>query len=173
MNPKLVGDGFCHDETNNLHCAFDGGDCCGSCINKNYCLSCECFIGDNNAAPENNPLVGDGNCQDELNNEICNYDGGDCCGTCVITDYCKKCECLARDSGNSISLQYVGNGICNDGTNKEECNFDGGDCCLSCVNTEYCFECICHNGPIIGKLDVSCKSNLHKTMIFFKKISVQ
>ena len=149
MNPKLVGDGFCHDETNIRHCAFDGGDCCGSCIIKNHCLNCECLVGENDAAPENNPLVGDGKCQDELNNENCNYDGGDCCGTCVITDYCKECQCFAGNSGNGLSLLYIDNGICNDETNKQECNYDGGDCCLSCINTEYCSECKCHGGIII------------------------
>ena len=164
MNPNLVGDGFCNDEINNLHCAFDGGDCCGTCINKNYCLNCDCLAGENDAAPGNNHLVGDGKCQDELNNENCNYDGGDCCGTCVITEYCFDCLCLASDSGNSTH-QYIGNGVCNDETNKLECNFDGGDCCLSCTNKEYCTECKCHDGTINGTLDVSCKSNLHKTMI--------
>ena len=26
----MVGDGYCNSETNNLHCAFDWGDCCYS-----------------------------------------------------------------------------------------------------------------------------------------------
>ena len=30
--PELVGDGYCNDEANNLHCDFDGGDCCYSCV---------------------------------------------------------------------------------------------------------------------------------------------
>ena len=29
-----IGDGFCHDYNNNYHCSFDGGDCCGPCVNK-------------------------------------------------------------------------------------------------------------------------------------------
>ena len=160
MHPNLVGDGFCNDEINNLHCAFDGGDCCGSCINRNYCSNCECVVGKNDAEPENNPLVGNGYCQDEINNENCNYDGGDCCGECVITDYCKDCQCLAGDSGNGISDWFINNGVCNDETNKLECNFDNGDCCLSCINIEYCSECKCHNGTII-----ECKKSkphLHK-----------
>ena len=48
------------------------------------------------------PKVGDGFCNDETNNLECNYDGGDCCGSCVNTEYCAECTCLAGDSGNGI-----------------------------------------------------------------------
>ena len=41
----LVGDGYCNDETNNLDCSFDGGDCCGPCINNEFCSECQCHIG--------------------------------------------------------------------------------------------------------------------------------
>ena len=37
---------------------------------------------------------GDGYCDDENNNADCNYDGGDCCGNNVNTDYCTQCQCL-------------------------------------------------------------------------------
>jgi len=37
---------------------------------------------------------GDNWCDDENNNEGCEWDGGDCCGANVRTKYCKKCECL-------------------------------------------------------------------------------
>ena len=41
-----------------------------------------------------NPLwIGDGFCDDIINNLICNYDGGDCCGPTVNTVYCILCEC--------------------------------------------------------------------------------
>ena len=33
----FVGDGFCNAETNNAVCNFDGGDCCGTCVNKKHC----------------------------------------------------------------------------------------------------------------------------------------
>jgi hypothetical protein len=33
----------------------------------------------------NNALVGDGYCQDLTNTAECNFDGGDCCGSCKIT----------------------------------------------------------------------------------------
>ena len=35
----LVGDGFCNEETNNEICNFDGGDCCGDCVNKDHCTN--------------------------------------------------------------------------------------------------------------------------------------
>ena len=37
---------------------------------------------------------GDGLCDDFNNNPGCDFDGGDCCGDDVVTDYCAKCECL-------------------------------------------------------------------------------
>ena len=45
---------------------------------------------------------GDGIC-DDLNNIFeCNFDGGDCCGSNVITDYCSDCLCLSttNSTGN-------------------------------------------------------------------------
>ena len=37
---------------------------------------------------------GDGACDDENNNAGCNFDGGDCCGRNVNTDFCTVCQCL-------------------------------------------------------------------------------
>ena len=39
-------------------------------------------------------FIGDGFCDDENNNEECNWDGGDCCGDNINTDYCSVCACL-------------------------------------------------------------------------------
>ena len=39
-------------------------------------------------------MIGDGFCQDLANNEVCEWDGGDCCGNNVNSDYCNDCECL-------------------------------------------------------------------------------
>ena len=126
-------------------CAFDGGDCCGSCILTEYCTECECYHDINsNGIP--NALVANGFCNDETNNLECNYDGGDCCG-CVLTDYCSDCQCLG---GGAPSNSNVGNGICNDEINNEDCNYDGGDCCLwPSLNTEQCLECICSTEGVI------------------------
>ena len=38
--------------------------------------------------------VADGYCDDNNNNMGCNYDGGDCCGPDVNTDYCQECICI-------------------------------------------------------------------------------
>ena len=38
-------------------------------------------------------LVGNGYCNDEANDAGCNYDGGDCCGTCANTESCLTCLC--------------------------------------------------------------------------------
>ena len=37
---------------------------------------------------------GDNSCDDENNNESCDWDGGDCCGDYVGTWFCSACECL-------------------------------------------------------------------------------
>ena len=89
--PKLIGDGFCHDYNNNRHCSFDGGDCCGPCVNRELCSECKCKTGNTNKIT--NARVGNGFCNDETNDEDCNFDGGDCCGTCVNSKYCSECEC--------------------------------------------------------------------------------
>ena len=42
-NTHWIGDGFCDDETNNVGCNFDGGDCCVTNVNTNYCTECTCY----------------------------------------------------------------------------------------------------------------------------------
>ena len=37
--------------------------------------------------------IGNGWCDDVTNTEECNYDGGDCCGPNVNTDFCSECIC--------------------------------------------------------------------------------
>ena len=37
---------------------------------------------------------GDTWCDDENNNENCDWDGGDCCGSDVKETYCSICACL-------------------------------------------------------------------------------
>ena len=83
----LVGDGYCNDETNNDECKFDGGDCCGTCVNKHRCADCLCFSSvTGNGVP--NALVGNGICNNETNNKDCNYDGFDCCGLDIDQNFC-------------------------------------------------------------------------------------
>ena len=74
-------------------------------------------------------MVGDGMCNDETNNQECYYDGGDCCGSCIITDFCVNCTCIGVGSNNpEVMNPLIGDGICHDEFNTETCNFDGGDC---------------------------------------------
>ena len=38
----MVGNGYCNDETNNVDCNYDGGDCCLSSPNTDSCSDCVC-----------------------------------------------------------------------------------------------------------------------------------
>ena len=40
---NVKGDGDCDDYNNNEKCQWDGGDCCGANVKKNYCDKCECL----------------------------------------------------------------------------------------------------------------------------------
>ena len=94
-------------------------------------------------------LIGNGFCNDEANNAGCNFDNGDCCGTCVNVDYCLVCECLSIESGDGISNPLVANGICNDETNTINCGFDGFDCCQLDITQDHCSECSCHTSKYL------------------------
>ena len=163
QHPLLIGDGYCHDYNNNYHCAFDGGDCCGPCVNKEFCTQCECKTGETNII--SNKIVGNGFCNDETNIEACNYDDGDCCGPCVNPKYCDKCECTGQNSG-IIMNAFLDNGHCEDDLNHEDCMFDGLDCCGFDSNndgdynnyyigdfppgdTKICTECLCKGKHIL------------------------
>ena len=143
----LIGNGYCNDETNDAENNYDGGDCCGYNVNKEYCIVCECHI-EGTCLARAHPLVRDRYCNDETNIAVCGYDGGDCCGSCVIKKYCSECACL---SGASNALHYYNrllvNGFCNDETltNNLECTYDGGDCCLLNLDT----DSNCHGGGVI------------------------
>ena len=101
--------------------------------------------------------IGNHFCQDILNNPNCNFDGGDCCGANVNTDFCFECFCY--DSCDTIDYPYFiddgsefgaivynfGDGYCDDESNTEGCLFDLGDCCGPNVNVDFCTECICYD----------------------------
>ena len=114
-----MGDGYCNDESNTFECNYDGGDCCGPCVNTNFCKECLCL------------------------SNITNYNIN--CGN-YFTDSCAKCanfscgwpDCTRVNSEcvpTVLSNPLVGNGVCNDETNTKECNFDGGDCCSNDCET--------------------------------------
>ena len=69
-------------------CYYDGGDCCLSKVNTRDCTECICkqdmqkqiSYEDLGCDQE---LLADGFCDDDMNNMMCNYDGGDCCAHVV------------------------------------------------------------------------------------------
>ena len=139
----LIGDGYCHDQLNNIECSFDAGDCCGRCVITEYCSVCECIAEDNNQNTIN-PLIGNGICNDETNKEECLYDDGDCCGPMINSEYCTQCTCYHKEMCDSGSHYLVGNHFCNDETNNMNCSYDGGDCCSLSINYDYCSNCTCY-----------------------------
>jgi len=94
------GDGFCDDGNNNCGCGWDGGDCCNSDSNFDYCSDCTCL--DPTKQPDgtcvgacwNFVFAGDGFCDDSNNVCACDWDGGDCCIETIISTYCEDCACL-------------------------------------------------------------------------------
>ena len=142
---ELILDGFCHDETNNENCNYDGGDCCGYNITTDYCSDCKCY--DNEACfAGTHPFVGDGFCNDDTNIADCNYDGGDCCRYDVNTDFCSDCKCYVNETCVAGTHPLVGDGFCHDETNNANCNYDDGDCCGDCVLNNQCTHCACLGG---------------------------
>ena len=41
-NTLWLSDGFCDDANNIEECNYDGGDCCGINVQKNFCVNCSC-----------------------------------------------------------------------------------------------------------------------------------
>ena len=90
-------------------------------------------------------LKGDGFCDDEINNEFCNYDGGDCCDQNLDRSMCTDCFChieyfqtteylncpqVNHNANGEYSFAYHGDGHCDEEFNNYEKFFDAGDCCL-------------------------------------------
>ena len=64
-------------------------------FNDNYILITDCmgFV----------QYIGDGYCDDENNNEMCEFDQGDCCLEEVKTDFCTDCICYEGNSTMSTT----------------------------------------------------------------------
>ena len=89
---------------------------------------------------------GDNFCDDDNNNCGCAYDGGDCCGANVKTNYCSKCECLDPNgecTGSCGSPHWAKDSWCDDENNNCGCGWDGGACCGDNVKKTYCKTCAC------------------------------
>ena len=86
--------------------------------------------------------LGDRFCDDENNNDCCNYDEGDCCDSTNNNPdkylYCGICydresnKCLKElYQGKEVpkcQYQFIGDRFCNVVNNKAYCYYDGGDC---------------------------------------------
>ena len=92
----MIGDGICDDENNMLDCFYDRGDCCLDAIATFRCLNCTCYQQETCAAGYFPKAVGDGVCNDELNNPHCHYDGLDCCRYPVNKTLCSNCACHGK-----------------------------------------------------------------------------
>lgn len=173
-----VGNKVCDDFANIEECQYDGGklallfttvqdklisgDCCGKDSDYSFCNDCKCKtldVGESLVAMKEyvesrcpvNYLksIGDLFCHDELNNEDCNFDGGDCCLTNKAINVCNDCECLQNETAQNIT-QFIkpcpyeakNDGFCNDVLNIPECNYDDGDCCGD-TDLSRCTECTC------------------------------
>ena len=63
----------------------------------------------------NSSRIGNGYCDDENNNDECNFDGGDCCLTSPNTDYCSECTCHHKATcAAGVTHGLVGDAFCND-----------------------------------------------------------
>ena len=92
------------------------------------------------------PHVGNGYCNDEYNNEECDWDGGDCCGDNVVcsNNGNTACECFQPSfEPKQCNYEKMADGICNDESNTEECKWDMGDCCGDDVDITKCSTCEC------------------------------
>ena len=88
--------------------------------------------------------IGDGECDDKNNKEVCDWDGGDCCGNNVNINDCHICECHEPYfEVKQCKYEQISDGICNDVNNNEECKWDGGDCCGDDVVMTECLACEC------------------------------
>ena len=125
--PNLTMDGYCHDETNIPECNFDWGDCCGECVNIEFCTNCTC-IGNSIGKKVPNPAIGNGICNDYLNNKMCDFDHGDCCLSNVITEKCSDCTCHHSETCKAGHHPLAGDGTCHKVLNTTDCKYDGYDC---------------------------------------------
>merc|ERR1712108_132393 len=120
-SPQWFGDDYCDDDNNNEECGWDGGDCCGDVVNTQYCSACECLDPNGTPAACGSPQwFADDICDDDNNNEACGWDGGDCCGDNVNTQYCSACQCLdpaMSCTGTCGILNYKGDNYCDDENN--------------------------------------------------------
>ena len=115
-----IGDFICQEDQNIPECGFDSGDCCNQfSFLPTAChastgipfLPCTIFIFTHYHHSSKFKLIfflqtfnfsdcaktkeiGDGVCNDENNNYICNFDAGDCCDPNAVLLFCYDCTCI-------------------------------------------------------------------------------
>ena len=105
-------------------CAADKGDCdshdeCQTglfCDYTNDCPSSLGFATGTNCCGSVQPCaspqwIGDNYCDDPNNNEICQWDGGDCCGDNMKDAWCSVCACLDPGFGQGNTTASNRNGL--------------------------------------------------------------
>ena len=177
---SYVANGICEDFANTPSCNYDGGDCCGP-SNYAYCGLCQCLFDEYEVLSTESQLnaskcdlfahaIGDGFCQDEVNTEECNYDGGDCCNPSTAINLCTDCTCknaslVGKVTGYTViecplDLQELtNNGRCDDQANIPECDYDTNECC-GAGNYDICDACQCLDPKKVllpRHIDTSCK----------------
>ena len=140
-NPRFIGDGACDpDAPYNIEvCDFDGGDCCKGTCNKDSAFGCTVKEGDeladygpfgfycvdpsklnainsNFCQTDEKYRVGDGNCDPMLNNQDCNYDGGDCCSHSCSALF-SFFQCGSGEGYDCIDERYMDSKPTNEPTN--------------------------------------------------------
>ncbi|CAN0328463.1 unnamed protein product [Ectocarpus sp. 6 AP-2014] len=170
-----IGNGQCLPDANTPQCDYDGGDCCScTCVDNELecgslgfqCIdpAAECVDDDSFTVDfvENCSLefLGNGFCDDENNNALCGYDGGDCCEcTCILPDETSgfgdfagcdagfacidpEAPCVNDDDITVDNVEdcpftvTIGDGFCQVELNTPACHYDGGDCCSCTCNPD-------------------------------------
>jgi len=70
-----------------------------------FCLGVTLAAVTGKDAPCVTSYIGDGYCDDDNNNDACQFDGGDCCDQTTImwNSYCYECECLTTPAPTTTS----------------------------------------------------------------------
>merc|ERR1712072_380311 len=104
-----------------------------------FCTDCECkdpnHKPDRPESPCGSPQwFGDNFCDDDNNNEECGWDGGDCCGDDIQTDYCNDCDCLDPNAPEECKNALSNKQCTKKAKNKKFCKKNGGkkNCALTC-----------------------------------------
>ncbi|CAI2348482.1 unnamed protein product [Caenorhabditis sp. 36 PRJEB53466] len=94
-------------------------------------------------------LAGNGICNPECNQEVCNFDGGDCSGG---QQPFHRCQYAAKCS------DAFADGVCNQECNSEECLYDGLDCLSAVSRCPAKIRNFCAQRFANGVCDVECNS---------------